>query len=349
IISLSKAKQSKAKQSKAKRELYTLINNFLKTFLIILLSFILLFFISCSNKDKTGGSDNGGIGIGSDNGNTNGGTSGGSSSGSGGSSSGDSGSGGSGSGGSESGGSGEPDAGGGSSGDSGGESPAVIGGTTSGEKTGSGVKADLEGYWYCSISPSFGITNGKLSMSNLWFYYEGQIPNSFDYPFSILATETIDGETNTAVFTFYNSTNGAYYYSYSSSGFNIGDSEKKNSSSAGGGSSEGSGSAGGGVIYGKTGSGVKSDLEGSWQAGGYDKFTITDGKLSMTNSSSSSNYHGYEGQIPATFDYPLNIVLTGIVNGETKTAIFTFYNSTKGFCYYDSSIYSKNKVTAEKN
>ena len=326
------------------------MNNSLKTFLIILLSFILLFLVSCSNKDKTGGSDNGNVGIGADNGNINGGTSGGSSSGSGGSSSegdssGDSDSGGGSSGGSESGGSGEPDAGGGSSGDSGGESPAVVGGTTS-DSTGSGVKFDLEGYWSVGQGTSYCITNGKLSMSKGYLPYEGKIPDSFNYPLSILATGTIDGETKTAVFTFYDAKIGAYYYN-SYSGLNIGASEKNNSSSAGEGNSGSSGSAGGGVIYGKTGSGVKSDLEGNWQAG-YDKFTITDGKLSMTNSSSSSSYHGYEGQIPDTFDYPLNIVLTGNVNGETKTAIFTFYNSTNGFCYYDSSIYVNNKVTAQK-
>ena len=45
-------KQSKAKQS---RELYLLTINSLKTFLIILLSFTLLFSISCSNEDTTGG------------------------------------------------------------------------------------------------------------------------------------------------------------------------------------------------------------------------------------------------------------------------------------------------------
>ena len=306
---------------------------------------MLLFLVNCSNKDKTGGSNNGGIGIEVDNGNTNGGTSGGSSSGSGGSSSEGDSSGGGSSGGSESGGSGEPDAGGGSSGDSGGENPAVIGGTTSGS-TGSGIKFDLEGYWSVGQGTSYCITNGKLSMSKGYLPYEGKIPDSFNYPLSILATGTIDGETKTAVFTFYDAKIGAYYYN-SYSGLNIGASEKNNSSSAGEGNSGSSGSAGGGVIYGKTGSGVKSDLEGNWQAG-YDKFTITDGKLSMTNSSSSSSYHGYEGQIPDTFDYPLNIVLTGNVNGETKTAIFTFYNSTNGFCYYDSSIYVNNKVTAQK-
>lgn len=54
---------------------YAFSYNYFKAFLIILPLFILLFSISCSNEDKTGGSDNGGGEIGT-NDNTGGGGSG---------------------------------------------------------------------------------------------------------------------------------------------------------------------------------------------------------------------------------------------------------------------------------
>lgn len=313
------------KQSKAKRGLHSLINNSFKIFLIILLSFILSFLVSCNNKDKTGGSDNGGVGVGVDNVNTDNGTSGGSGSNGGDSSSAAGGSSGSSSG-SSSGGDSSDDSGSGDSG-SGEESSGEIAGTTSGS-TGSGKKSDLEGEW-SGYNCSFGITNGKLSMSLFWGpTYEGQIPDSFNYPFSILATGTLNGETKTGIFTFYSATNGAYYYYNASGSRLLGNIEKKGSSGSGG-SSSGEVSSSGITNYGSsTSCGVKSELTGKWYAG-YDNFNITDGKLSMSSSTPT-----YEGQIPNSFNYPLNIVLTGTYSGKTKTAIFTFYSATNGTCYY---------------
>lgn len=297
--------------SKAKRELHSLINNSFKIFLVILLSFILLSLVSCNNKDKTGGSDNGGVGAGVDNVNTDNGTSGGSSSNGGDSSSEEGGSSGS--------------SGGSSSGE---ESSGKIAGTTSGN-TGSGKKSDIEGEW-SGYGCSFGITNGKLSMSLFWGpTYEGQIPDSFNYPFSILATGALDGKTKTGIFTFYSATYGAYYYYNASGNRLLGTIEKKGSSGSGG-LSSGEVSSSGITNYDiSTGSGIKTDMAGNWYAGGYDNFNITDGKLSMSGSTPT-----YEGQIPDSFNYPLNIVLTGINAGETKTAIFTFYSATNGACYY---------------
>lgn len=314
------------KQSKAKRGLHSLINNSFKIFLIILLSFILSFLVGCNNKDKTGGSDNGGVGVGVDNVNTDNGTSGSSGSNGGDSSSEAGGSSGS-YGGSSSGGDSSDDSGSGDSG-SGEESSGEIAGTTSGS-TGSGKKSDLEGEW-SGYNCSFGITNGKLSMSLFWGpIYEGQIPDSFNYPFSILATGTLNGETKTGIFTFYSATNGAYYYYNASGSRLLGNIEKKGSSGSGG-SSSGEVSSSGITNYDiSTSSGVKSELTGNWYAGGYDNFNIIDGKLSMSSSTPT-----YEGQIPNSFNYPLNIVLTGINGGETKTAIFTFYSATNGACYY---------------
>lgn len=119
-----------------------------------------------------------------------------------------------------------------------------------------------------------------------------------------------------------------------------GNSDSSDGSSSGGDSSGGSGSGGssagevsssGVTNYGsRTGSGVKSELTGNWYAGGgNNNFNITDGKLSMSSSTPT-----YEGQIPDSFNYPLNIVLTGINGGETNMAIFTFYSATNGTCYY---------------
>ena len=62
-----------------------------------------------------------------------------------------------------------------------------------------------------------GITNGLLTISTTP-PYSGQIPNSFNYPFTIVLTSTYGSETGTAVLTFYNSTNGAYYYQIASTG-----------------------------------------------------------------------------------------------------------------------------------
>ena len=62
-----------------------------------------------------------------------------------------------------------------------------------------------------------GITNGLLTISTTP-PYSGQIPNSFNYPFTIVLASTYGSETGTAVFTFYNSTNYAYYYQTASSG-----------------------------------------------------------------------------------------------------------------------------------
>ena len=259
--------------------------------------------VSCNNKDKTGGSDNGGDSSSEGGGNSD-------------SSDGSS------SGGDSSGGSGSGDS------DSGEGSSGGIVGTTSGS-TGSGKKADLEGEW--SGGSSFGITNGKLSMSLFWGpTYEGQIPDSFNYPFSIISTGILDGKTKTGIFTFYSATNGAYYYYNASGSRLLGNIEKKGSSGSGG-SSAGEVSSSGVTNYGsRTGSGVKSELTGNWYAGGgNNNFTITDGKLSMSSSTPT-----YEGQIPDSFNYPLNIVLTGTYSEETKTAIFTFYSATNGTCYY---------------
>lgn len=62
-----------------------------------------------------------------------------------------------------------------------------------------------------------GITNGLLTLP-VSPIYSGQIPDSFDYPFSIVLTSPYSSETGTAVITFYSSTNGAYHYYYASSG-----------------------------------------------------------------------------------------------------------------------------------
>ena len=48
--------------------------------------------------------------------------------------------------------------------------------------------------------------------------YKGQIPSSFNYPFTIVLTSAFSGETGTAVFTFYSSTNGACHYYNAASG-----------------------------------------------------------------------------------------------------------------------------------
>ena len=61
------------------------------------------------------------------------------------------------------------------------------------------------------------ITNGNLTLESQP-PYKGQIPDSFNYPFSIVLTSSYGGETGTGVFTFYNSTNGAYYYYTASTG-----------------------------------------------------------------------------------------------------------------------------------
>ena len=62
-----------------------------------------------------------------------------------------------------------------------------------------------------------GITNGQLTTTTQP-PYSGQIPSSFSYPFSIVLTSPYGSETGTAVFTFYNSTNGAYHYYTASTG-----------------------------------------------------------------------------------------------------------------------------------
>ena len=63
-----------------------------------------------------------------------------------------------------------------------------------------------------------GITNGLLTLPSNPLY-SGQIPNNFNYPFTIVLTSAFSGETGTAVITFYTSTNGAYhYYTANSSG-----------------------------------------------------------------------------------------------------------------------------------
>ena len=55
-----------------------------------------------------------------------------------------------------------------------------------------------------------GITNGLLTLPTTP-PYKGQIPNSFNYPFTIVLTSQYGSETGTAVLTFYNSTNYAHY------------------------------------------------------------------------------------------------------------------------------------------
>ena len=62
-----------------------------------------------------------------------------------------------------------------------------------------------------------GITNGLLTLTSTP-PYSGQISNSFNYPFTIVLTSSYGSETGTAVLTFYNSTNGAYYYQTASTG-----------------------------------------------------------------------------------------------------------------------------------
>ena len=62
-----------------------------------------------------------------------------------------------------------------------------------------------------------GITNGQLTTTSTPPYI-GQIPSSFNYPFSIVLTSTFGSETRTGVFTFYNASNGAYYYYIGSTG-----------------------------------------------------------------------------------------------------------------------------------
>ena len=55
INSHEETKRNETKRNETKRLLLSLINNHFKTFLITLLSLTLLFSISCSNEDKTGG------------------------------------------------------------------------------------------------------------------------------------------------------------------------------------------------------------------------------------------------------------------------------------------------------
>ena len=62
-----------------------------------------------------------------------------------------------------------------------------------------------------------GITNGQLTTTSTP-PYSGQIPTSFNYPFSIVLTSPYGSETGTGVFTFYNASNGAYYYYTASTG-----------------------------------------------------------------------------------------------------------------------------------
>ena len=56
-----------------------------------------------------------------------------------------------------------------------------------------------------------GITNGLLTLP-VSPLYSGQIPSSFSYPFTIVLTSPYGSETGTGVLTFYNASNGAFYY-----------------------------------------------------------------------------------------------------------------------------------------